>query len=458
MNLNLKIIDGGKVLVIANTLASILASITALAYAQLIGIDDFAIYILCGSFVGVLKVFSRAGANARLLTKPTMPSNFEYESALGLMLVASIITCSAFIAILPIIGDFSNTPDIFWPAFISTMHIPLYVVGLPAICRLEKTLSFDRIVRIELISQITGMVIGIAIAFLHNGLWAPIIGSLAREATQTLLSWKIVGLHPKCRWNRRYAIKTVLFSLNQLVATALVQGRNSIFLMLTAYFFDKSAVGYIGICQRVMNLASPLRYAISRIMLPYFAGLKKSPAFLRAAIRSTNELEVLLTVPIYIAICYCFAELVKLSILEKWLPSINYFPWICASMVIQVVHGIELTALHAGRKFLASSVASICIILTYVLIFFLISRFSFSNPAFAAVAVWPAFFLQDYLCNIIFKIKFNAYKYIWCISGVIGCLSIEFGITLLSIPIAVLFLTKKQIRVSFSVYSKDYQK
>jgi hypothetical protein len=195
-------------------------------------------------------------------------------------------------------------------------------------------------------------------------------------------------------------------------------------------------------------------------MLPYFAGLKKSSEFLIVAIRSTNELEVLLSIPIYLIICYCFTELVKLPGLEKWLPTLSYFPWICSAMLIQVVHGIELTALNAGRKFHASSVASLFIILSYFLILFLLSRFSLTLPgaAVAAVAVWPAFFLQDYLCNKTFRIKFNVYKYIWGISGIIGCLSIEFGITLLSIPIAVLFMTKKQIRVSFSVYSRDYQK
>lgn len=445
MALNREIISGGKYLVIAHVISSIFAAITALSYSRIIGVADFAIYVLCGTFLGSLRIFSRAGANARLTTKPSLPSRNEYESALGVMLVASAITILVFALLLPLIGELAKTPDIFWPGLASALQIPFHVAALPAICRLEKALKFDCVVKIGIFSQISGITVGLSVAYASGSLWGPILGALTGEVVHFILSWTQVGLRPRMQWRSRYALKMIRFGFRQSVATALAQSRNSVFLVVVAYLFGQSAVGYIGICQRATGLIAPLRVVMSRIMLPVFAGLKSAPASLRKTLRSANELEVILSFPVFVVASYLYPVCANWLLGKDWQPSIYYFPWIAAAAVIQAVHGSELTALHAGRRYLASAIASIAISTGYCAILFVMSELSVSMPAIAAVAIWPAFLLQDHLCSKFFKLGRNRYKYYWGIAGVAGCLSSTYGSGWLLVSIVILLLTRTRI-------------
>ena len=88
----------GGLLATNHVVGSVITVVSALLLSKALGPGEFALYVFCNSLTGVLRVVSRLGVNACLLTQREEPDALDYQVALTTMLVASLLTACATIA------------------------------------------------------------------------------------------------------------------------------------------------------------------------------------------------------------------------------------------------------------------------------------------------------------------------------------------------------------------------
>ena len=446
MNLRAKVLSSGKNLIYGHVASSFLSLCGALFFSRTLGVRDFAIYALCASITGVLRVICRVGANARLLTKRSEPSRQQYDVTLALMLSASVVFGTFAVVLLPFIETISNTRGFFWPGLLTVSLVPLSVAAVPAVTRLERSLAFRRVAIIETSCQVFGLATGIGLAMIGWGIWGPLTGWVVRDVANLILSWCSVEQAPRLRWRNKLVFKILKFGVLYTSAASLNQGRTLVLLTLIGRFYGQDAVGYMALTLRAANLITPFRSSASRVMLPTLAGVtNQSENRLNRMLSLAARTEVLLSIPIAV-IATGFYEFGLTNLLgSDWMATVEYFPWVVSGVIISATHGLTLTALHSRAYFRESIISSLAICAAYAVVIKMLSVYALTPPAMCVVLAWPMLWLQDYFCLRLLAIKIDPYKMLWCAAGIAMCLAQNYGYLLLAIPVLVFFATRVQI-------------
>lgn len=443
-------IRSGGLVAFSNIAGAVVTVISALLLSKALGPQEFAIYALCTSLTGVLRSLSRLGVNACLLTQKEEPREEDYQTALATMLICSVLVACCSIMAIPWLGRFSNIPQLFWPGLVAASLLPLHVLSLPALTSLERQLKFKPVVLIEMSGQIIGQVFGISLAFCGWGVWGPLAGWGARAVFQGIVPWVVIGSKPRLHWDVKNTKRMVSYGVGYVLTTSIAQGRNIILLAVVGRVLGQDAVGYMGLTLRAAGLAAPIRTAVSRVILPALAPIAHIPVMLKERIKAAVEMELLLSIPVFIVTVAIYPFFVRHVLGHSWQPTAILYPWIVAGSLLGSAHAAPLSALHV-RGFFAESIASTVIGHASLILALVVfgGLMGLEGCAVAVVAAWPASWSNEWFSRRRLGTSWSLNGVLWAIGGAIACLSARFDLRMLVIPIAICFVTQSAIRNRF---------
>ena len=422
-----------------------ITAVSALLLSKALGPNEFAIYALCTSLSGVLRIVSRMGINVSLLTRKEEPSEEDYGTALAAMLVSSAIAGAGAALLLPAIAQFSKMPGLVWPGVATAALVPLYVLPLPAATRLERQLHFQPVVIIELVAQVIGQVIGIALAFAGWGVWGPILGGAIRAVVLAVGPWLVIRRWPRLDWNASRALQMTRYGVGYVIATSAVQGRTFAILATVGRVMGQDAVGYMGLTLRAAGLVAPFRAAVARVILPALAPIANVPEKLRKGMSDAIETELLLSIPVTLIAVACYGPAVHLMLGPAWTPTIELFAWVAAASLLASVHANALSALHVAGHF-AESVVSTLVSYAAVLALLVVAAPLAVAPGVAMMGLVPAGWVAEWLAHRRVGTAWSRNGLLWALGGAAACLAALFGPWLLVVSVACWGATWRAIR------------
>lgn len=431
-------IRSGSLVAINNVVGAVITLIAAVLLSKALGPQEFAIYALCSSLTGVLRCLSRLGVNACLLTQKEEPRAEDYHTALATMLACSLVVACVACGVLPWLGQFSRIPSLFWPGVVTAALLPLHVLPLPALTRLERQLKFRPVVIIELLGQVIGQFVGISLAFCGWGIWGPLTGWGVRAVFQSVAPWIVIGLRPRIHWDGNNAKRMIKYGVGYVLTTSLAQSRNLVLLSVVGRILGQDAVGYMGLTLRAVGLAAPFRTAVSRVILPAIAPVAHMPDTLKERIKATVEMELLLSIPVIVFAVAIYPFSMRLMLGPSWQPTATLFPWVAAGFLLASAHAASLSALHV-RGFFAESIAST--IIGYVALALALVVFGgfmgLEGCAVATVVVWPASWANEWFSKRRLGTRWSTNGVVWAMGGACACLSWRFGLWALIPPVII---------------------
>lgn len=442
-----KIIRQGGIAAIGHMAGSILTGLTALLLSRALEPSEFAIYALCISINGVLRIIGRCGINAGLLAQNCEPTKEEYETGLTVMVALSTVAATIGSFAMPWFARFSNVRDLVGPGIVTALLLPIHALPLTAITRMERQLRFRPMVIIELLTQVVGYAVGIFLAFKGAGVWGPIAGSALRAVLYAILPWMVVGGESIgfC-WDRVIALRLIRFGVGYVVATASVQCRTLAFLSLTGKFIGTDATGILALSLRAVTLAAPVRAAAARVVLPSLAPIVNSPRILKRAIRIAVETEVLLSVPILALAVVALNFIVVHFSRNGWALTATLFPAIAAGAILSAAHAATLTALYVKGRFVEPVLSSLAhIAILTVVLAGCGSNFGIDACGIAAVLVWPAAWIVEWGGRRVLGTEWSRDGVIWALAGAASLLAWLYGTGLVVISFAIFVLTRRAI-------------
>lgn len=304
----------------------------SIVLARLLAPADFGLIALLTFFTSLSITFVQGGLALALVQR--QDTTREEESAVfWVNLAASLVFATLIILIAPAAARFYDQPLLRSLMFVAAAQVVVSALGAVHAELLTRTLQFDQIAKIGLISSLVSAFAGVTTAAMGWGVWALAFQMLTQAVAGTAALWWVSPWRPQLRF-RLSAIRELysfgaFISLSSVLEVIYSNG----FLLIIGKVYS---VSDLGIWNRATSLTSLPTNIISQIIgrtaLPLFAERATDNMALRRGFRLSIRLSMLLSLP----------AMVGLGILSDLVISALFGPkWMAAApiMTITVLSG-----------------------------------------------------------------------------------------------------------------------
>jgi len=243
---------------------------------------------------------------------------------------------------------------------------------IEATAKLERALDFKRIAMVELSGQVIYYAVAVPMALTGFGVWSLVCGWCVQQFATCFILHVAARYVPRPAWSRRIVLDILRYSLGFSMSAWAWQLRSLINPFIVGHFLGAQAVGYVGLCVRVVEMMTLAKAIIWRLSVAAFSKIQNEPAKLLSAINYGMELQILATAPPLLAFAWFGDWIIPLALGAQWSPIMDLFPFIALSYLINTQFNMHASALYVLRQNLD------------------VLRFNLANVLIFAAASWLA--------------------------------------------------------------------
>lgn len=409
-------IKGGAFLLVRQAVGIVISVVGVLLVTRIIGPRQYGLFAAAAGIVTFLHMFGSWGLDVYLLRKTEDPEEKEFHQAFTLLLFIALLLCIGVVAMRHIVAAFLKMPEESSLLFALALGIPLNLVALPAVVKLDRNLNFKQVAINELVSQTSYYAIAVPLAFHGFGAWAPAAGFLTQQASLLTLSYWTAKFRPRLHWEGGLIKQMLGYGLSYSSSIWIYQLRNLVNPIVVGRFAGAEAVGYVAVGVRIASLLSFAKSATWRLAMPAFARLNRDTGQLRNGITEGMRFQAV-SVGLPLASFALLAPfLIPLGLGHHWTPVVRVFPFIALSYLSNAMFNLQTSVLYIFRKnmkvtwfsivhialfagsaailvpykgFVGYGWAEIIALPSYVIIHLFLAR-EIDSPSYGAPAIWYA--------------------------------------------------------------------
>lgn len=249
--------------------------LTTVVLARLLAPSDFGLLGMATVVIGFIAIFKDLGTSAAIIQKrdlsdELLSSIFWVNAGFGTLSMA-VVFFGARLG-----GLFYNNPEVV--PILQALSVSFFISGLSILQQalLERSLAFNTLGKIEIISVVCGAIIGIGLALSGTGVWSLVFQLLTTVSATTVLLWLNSKWRPKPVFNWIEVKAVSSYSLN-LTGFSIFNyfSRNADYLLIGRYLGAQD-LGYYTLAYRI--LLFPLQnisLVIERVMFPVYSNIQK---------------------------------------------------------------------------------------------------------------------------------------------------------------------------------------
>ena len=416
MSLREKAVKGGAFLLIRQAVGIFISVLGVLLVTRIIGPRQYGLFAVGAGIVTFLYTFGTWGLDVCLLRKTADPEEKEFHQAFTLLVLIAVALCICVIALRHVIAAFLKMPEEASILLVLALGVPLNLLALPAVVRLDRDLNFKQVAFNELVSQVGYYIFAVPLAFRGAGAWAPVAGFMAQQATLLILSYLTAGFRPRFHWDGHLIKSMVAYGLSYSLSNWVYQLRNLVNPLIVGRFAGAEAVGFVAIGVRIATLLSFAKSTTWRLAMPAFAKLNQDAARLCNAITEGMRFQAV-AVGFPLACFTLLAPLlIPLGFGNHWASAVLVFPFIAMSYLSNAMFNLHSSVLYMLGKnmqvtwfhvvhvgifagsayflvprlgFVGYGWAEIVTLLSYPVIHLFLAA-AVGSPSYAAPAIWYA--------------------------------------------------------------------
>jgi O-antigen/teichoic acid export membrane protein len=394
MSLRQRALSGGAILVVRQAIGTLLSLTGVLLVTRVIGPAKYGVYAAAIGIVLFLCVMAVWGLDVYLLRKPSEPTKEEFDQAFTLLFALGISLALTLILLRKAIAGLLHLPDVAPILATLAAGVPINLLTIPAVVKLDRDLNFKRVAFNELVSQSSYYVLAVPLALRGAGSWAPTAGWLVQQVSLFLLSHASVDLKPRLHWNPRLLRDMVSYGLSYSSSIWVWQLRGLVNPVIVGRFAGAEAVGFVAVGLRLAEVLSFARSATWRLAMAALAKLNMDPARLRRGISEGMRLQALLVGLPLAAFALLAPAGLPLALGHRWAPALSVFPFIAIGCLSNAMFNLHSSVLYLLRRNLQVTWFH-CV---YILLFagsaaLLVPRIGFPGYGWAEVAALPSYLI-----------------------------------------------------------------
>src|SRR5437870_4784100 len=350
MSLRQRALSGGAILVLRQAIGTLLGLAGVLLVTRVIGPAKYGVYAAAIGIVMFLGAMATWGLDVFLLRKPSEPSKEEFNQAFTLLVGLGISLAFTLILLRNVIAGLLRLPDCGPIIGVLAAGLPINLLSIPAVVRLDRDLNFKQVAFNELVSQSSYYVLAVPLALRGVGSWAPTAGWLVQQLSLFLLSYASVDLKPKLHWDRRLLRDMIGYGLSYSSSIWVWQLRGLVNPVVVGRLAGAEAVGLVAVGIRIAEGLSFARSATWRLAMATLAKLDMDPARLRRSIGEGMRMQALL-VGLPLAVFALVAPVGLPVVLgHRWGAALSVFPLIAIGCLSNAMFALHSSVLYLFRR------------------------------------------------------------------------------------------------------------
>lgn len=442
-SLRQKAIRGGAFLLVRQAIGIVISVVGVLLVTRIIGPRQYGFFAAGAGIVTFLYMFGIWGLDVYLLRKTEDPEEKEFHQAFTLLLLFAATLCIGVISLRHLIAGFLKMPEESSLLFVLALGIPLNLLTVPAVVKLDRDLNFKQVAINEVVSQAGYYLVAVPLAFRGAGAWAPVAGFLTQQTGLLTLSYWTARFRPGFHWELKLIKQMLGYGFSYSSSTWVWQLRKLVNPLIVGRFAGAEAVGYVAVGIRIAATISFGKSATWRLAMPAFAKLGGDTARLRRAITEGMRFQAIAVGLPLASFALLASFLIPLGLGNHWVPAVKVFPFIALSYLSNAMFNLHSSVLYMLQKnwkvtwfhvvhiilfagsaallvprmgFIGYGWAEVAALLSYAVIHQSLAK-AVGSPSYAAPAIWYA----AAICAIVL--------------GAWGSPALYFGFVILCIPL-----------------------
>lgn len=356
-----------------------------------IGPHAYGLFVTAVGMVAFLAILARGGIDTYLV-RSEAPDVRMYGTATTLILGASIGLGLAAAAATPLVIRWYGSREFVPPYLALLVAIPVSALtGIP-MARLERALEFRRIAGIELAGQSLGLAVAASLAWLHAGVWAPVMGQIAWQVFTLIAAGACAAIPCRLCFDLQHARPMLSYGVGLTASLRTWQLRTLVNPLIVGRFVGAEGVAYVALAIRIAEALGSFRLAAGRMAIAALARLQDRRNEFRRALERALYLQVVTLGPLLCAFALLGPYVVPHVIGARWMPSIRIYPFAAAGVLVNSVYNLQASALFVvGKQWLVMRAYATHVILLALTTLILLPRLGLIGYGWAELAACSAY-------------------------------------------------------------------
>jgi len=305
--------------------------VITMVLARLLTPADYGAVGIISVFIGLAGVFIDLGLFSALVQRKNVTdtdlSSFFYFNTVAALVISLLIGLAAsWIAV------FYKMPILKPLTWLLAANLFIGSFGTVQGLVLTKTIDFRRKCGISLIPAVIAGCVAILMAWQGYGVWSLCVQFLIASTLRVLSGWWVIDWRPQWvfSWiSIRSLFKSSSFLFLAEVSNALFSRINT---LVIGKFYSAADLGYYSRGDGLQMLpGSVLSGIVENVAFPVFSSEHENKALLRAGLKKSITILMMLSMPIMVGMMVTAKPLVRVLFGAQWLPCVPYVQILCLS-------------------------------------------------------------------------------------------------------------------------------
>lgn len=306
----------------------IIGIISVVVIARLIGPEAFGLAAIGLGLTLVLGVFINSLVHDGLVRSERY-SDRHLDSAISFSLLAGIVAALGLALAARPLALFLEQPRLV-PVLLAFLPMLLFGgVSAPLIAERRRLLDFRAVGRHQVLSRISGLVVGIAVAVAGGGAWSVVAQQLVTTGLLALTLALTRPMLPRLGIDWK-ALRPILVFSQYIAWTQLViQATERIFLVTVGYLYGLAAAGQWAVATRLFEaLATAVLQVVYHVALAHLAALRDDRRRLGGLAAFNGDLLMLVMLPCFAGLAAAAEPVIGLLFGDEWIAVARLVVWL----------------------------------------------------------------------------------------------------------------------------------
>jgi len=351
MNLRSRVLHGGAYLALRQGLGMVIGFGGLLVLTRTIGAENYGLY---AAALGIYKYsydFTQLGIGVYLIRGQNNEQRHEdCHQAFTLLLVFGISVNLVALLGLPFWEQLSKDTG-FTPIIISLfLGLPIHLLALIPLARLERALNYRLVAITDLIGQIVYYLVALTLAFQGFGVWAPVGGWWSQKVVELTLLYQKTQYRPHFYWDWKLVRQMVGYGIGYSSSMWVWHLRQLVNPLVVLPFLGKESAGYVDLAIQLVERLSFLKNATWRLSLATLSHLQADRTRLVQAIGEGMRLQILAIAPLLVGFACVAPWLFPLFWDKSWLLVLQVYPFIALSYLTNALFNLHSATLYVLKR------------------------------------------------------------------------------------------------------------
>jgi len=275
----------------------------------------------------------------------------HHSTAFIAAVVGAICGTAVLCLAAPWLAERYDKPQLTELLRVAALAIPISAVSAIISALLRRNLAFAPLARRTLIGRLTGVGMGLLVAWLGGGAWALVMMYVASIVLSTSVLMFDRSNLPGMHWSWRALRELLSYGAPNMLAQLLLLGNGRIFVVLAGFYLGDAGLGRLSLAFRLVEeLRNTLSSAAAQLALPLLAKRAQQPQQFAAVFSEATSFTACVLLPLYAGMAVTAPDFMTVVFGDKWAGAAPVMQWLALGAVLVTLRQYSSIAMNAMGK------------------------------------------------------------------------------------------------------------